>query len=109
MIEIGRLCVKTAGRDAAKKCIIVDILDKNFVLVDGETRRRKCNIMHLEPLETVVKIKKNAGHDEVIKEFSKIGIEIKEEKAKQKQAKTEKPSKTRKAKAKKEQIAQKKK
>ena len=57
MIEIGRLCIKTAGRDAGLKCIIVDILDDKFVLIDGETRRRKCNILHLEPLKDVVKIK----------------------------------------------------
>jgi large subunit ribosomal protein L14e len=63
MIEIGRLCVKTAGRDAGLKCIIVDILDDKFVLIDGETRRRKCNILHLEPLKDVIKIKKNASHD----------------------------------------------
>src|SRR3989344_3996604 len=59
MIEIGRLCLKTAGRDAGMKCVIVDILDDKFVLIDGQTRRRKCNILHLEPLKEVIKIKKN--------------------------------------------------
>ncbi|RLG55185.1 MAG: 50S ribosomal protein L14e, partial [Candidatus Hydrothermarchaeota archaeon] len=49
-IEIGRVCVKTAGREAGKRCVIVDIIDKNFVLVDGpEVQRRRCNIKHLEP------------------------------------------------------------
>jgi len=43
----GRICVKTAGRDAGLKCVIVDVLDDKFVLIDGETRRRKCNILHL--------------------------------------------------------------
>ncbi|MAG08197.1 50S ribosomal protein L14e, partial [Candidatus Woesearchaeota archaeon] len=47
--QIGRLVVKTAGRDAGKKALIVDSLDKSHVLIDGETRRRKCNIAHLEP------------------------------------------------------------
>ena len=47
MIEIGRLCVKIAGRDAGKKCVVVDVVNDNTVLIDGETRRRNCNIKHL--------------------------------------------------------------
>ena len=75
MIEIGRLCVKIAGRDAGNKCVVVDILDDKFVLIDGATRRRKCNILHLEPLNDVVKIAKNASHDEVSKAFKHLGID----------------------------------
>ena len=74
MIEIGRVCVKLAGRDAGKKCVIIDVLDHRFVLIDGETRRRKCNIMHLEPLSEVLKVSKNAPHHEVAKA---LGIEAK--------------------------------
>ena len=93
MIEIGRLCIKIAGRDAGLKCIIVDILDDKFVLIDGETRRRKCNILHLEPLKDVIKIKKNASHDEVKKEFEKLGLKVMETKPK---PKTQRPRKKRK-------------
>ncbi len=92
MIEVGRICIKTAGRDADLKCVIVDILDKNYVLIDGETRRRKCNIMHLEPLQETIEIKKEASHEEVKKEFEKLGLKIKETKAKEKK---EKPKKVR--------------
>ncbi len=84
MIEIGRLCVKLAGRDASKKCVIVDILDDKFVLIDGETRRRRCNILHLEPLTQVVKIKKNSSHEEVAKALKEIGVEARETKPKPK-------------------------
>jgi large subunit ribosomal protein L14e len=97
MIEIGRLCVKIAGRDARKKCVIVDVLDDNFVLIDGETRRRKCNIKHLEALDQVIKIKKNAAHSTIVSEFKKLDIEIKEKKSK---PKTKRPKKVRKKKAK---------
>ncbi|MBW2976684.1 50S ribosomal protein L14e [Candidatus Woesearchaeota archaeon] len=90
MIEIGRLCIKTAGRDAGLKCVVVDILDNRFVLIDGETRRRKCNILHLEPLEQTVKIKKKCSHEEVSKALKAIGIIARETKPKQK---TEKPRK----------------
>ena len=59
MIEIGRLCVKIAGRDAGLKCAVIEILDKNTVLIDGQTRRRKCNIRHLEPLKEKIDLKKH--------------------------------------------------
>ena len=84
MFEIGRLCIKIAGRDANKKCLVVDIIDDNFVLIDGQTRRRKCNIIHLEPLDKVVKIKKNDSHDNVVKELKKIKISVSEKKVKRK-------------------------
>ena len=93
MIEIGRLCVKLAGRDAGLKCVVVDILDDKFVLIDGETRRRKCNILHIEPLKDVIKIKTKASHEEIKKEFEKLGLKAWETKPKQK---TERPRKKRK-------------
>lgn len=98
MIEVGRLCIKTAGRDARKKCVIIEIIDNNFVLIDGQTRRKRCNIKHLEPLEKVIKIKKKASHADVVKEFKKLKIEIKETKAKPKK---ERPKKVRNVKEKK--------
>ncbi len=76
MIDIGRICVKIAGRDAGKKCVVIDVLDETTVLIDGETRRRKCNIMHLEPLDKTVEIKKNASHEEVAKVFESLGYGI---------------------------------
>ena len=93
MIEIGRLCVKIAGRDAGKKCVIIDILDDNYVLIDGETRRRKSNILHIEPLSQVIKIEKNASHEEVAKALKEIGIESRQTKPK---PSTQKPKKKRK-------------
>ena len=87
-IEIGRLCVKIAGRDAGKKCVIIDILDDKFVLIDGETRRRKCNVLHIEPLNQVIKIEKNSSHEDVSKALKEIGIETRITKPK---PKTQKP------------------
>jgi len=90
MFEIGRLCVKIAGRDAGLKCIVIDKIDDNYVLIDGQTRRRKCNIKHLEPIDKVLKVKKGLAHDEVLKELKKEGIEIKE-KVKRKKKTAAKP------------------
>ena len=94
-MEIGRLCVKIAGRDAGLKCVIVDIDDKGFLLIDGQTRRRKCNPRHLEPLNQTLELKKGAAHTLVVGAFKKLDIEIKETKAKPSK---ERPKKVRKTK-----------
>ncbi|PLW80465.1 50S ribosomal protein L14e [Candidatus Woesearchaeota archaeon] len=91
--EIGRLCVKIAGRDAGQKCIVIDNLEDNLVLIDGMTRRRKCNIAHLEPLNEIIKIKKGASEKEVGDAFKKMGMDIVAKKAKKA---TEKPKKAKK-------------
>ncbi len=98
MFQVGRLCVKIAGRDAGKKCLIVEVLDDNFVMIDGQTRRRKANIRHLEPLDKQLNIKKGASHKEVVDALKKEKIEVSEKKTK---TKTEKPKKQRKSKSKK--------
>jgi len=71
-IEIGRVCVKTVGREAGRKCVIVDIIDENFVLVTGPkqlsgVKRRRVNIKHIEPLDLVLNIPRGASDDEVLK------------------------------------------
>jgi len=67
MIEVGRVCVKIAGRDAKKRAVVIDVVDDNYVMIDGEVRRRKCNIKHLEPLDEKVEVKQNASSEEVYK------------------------------------------
>lgn len=93
-IGIGRMVVKIAGRDSGKKGIIVEILDDKYVLLDGETRRRKCNILHIEPLSQIVKIEKNATHEDVSKALKEIGLEARVTKPKPKIQKPVKKRKT---------------
>ena len=96
MFGIGQVCVKTAGRDAKKICVVVDVVDDKYVLIDGQTRRRKCNIIHLEPLGKKAEIKKNATNKEVVEALGKIGIKCEEKKDnKEKKDKTERPVKKR--------------
>jgi len=95
VLKIGRLCMKIAGRDSRNKCVIVDVVDDTYVLIDGQVRRKKCNIKHLEPLNQVLEIKKGAAHEEVVQAFKKLNIEIRERKSKEK---TERPRKQRKRK-----------
>lgn len=77
-IEIGRICVKTAGREAGKKCVIVDVIDKNFVLITGPTllnkvKRRRANIKQLEPTNEKVEIEKGAEDKEIVAAIDDIG------------------------------------
>jgi large subunit ribosomal protein L14e len=98
MFEVGRVCVKIAGRDAGKRCVIVDLIDKNFVMVDGETRRRKCNIRHLEATRTVVDLAKGAENKDVAAAMKSSGIEVAEKKLAVAAEKTAKPKRVRVAK-----------
>lgn len=84
MFETGRMCVKLAGRDAGLKCVVVDELDDGYVLIDGQTRRRKCNVKHLEPLSKTIDIKKGASHSEVKKAFQELDIKVRDTKPKKK-------------------------
>lgn len=101
VMEVGRVCAKIAGRDAQNKCVIVDIVDNNYVLIDGQVRRKRCNVRHLEPLQQIIDLKKGASHEEVIAVFKKLGIEVTDSKAKEAK---ERPRKQRKVK---EQVAEK--
>jgi len=71
-VEVGRICVKIAGREAGRKCVIVDVIDKNFVLVTGPqkvngVKRRRANINHVEPTERKVSIKRGASDEDIMK------------------------------------------
>lgn len=97
IFEPGRLCVKLAGRDAGRKCVVVEVTDATYVVVDGLTRRKKVNIKHLEPLPETIDIKSAASHEDVVAAFSKLGVEIPEKKSR---SPTERPKKQKKNKAK---------
>ncbi|MBD3164898.1 50S ribosomal protein L14e [Candidatus Woesearchaeota archaeon] len=97
MYDIGRICIKVAGRDAGNEAVIIDVLDDKFVMVDGNVRRRKCNIMHLEPSERKIDIKKGTSHEAIKKEFVRIGFPVWETKPRKT---AQRPKKTRKKKKK---------
>ena len=93
-MEIGQIIIKTCGRDSAQFGIVIDVIDDTYVLIDGNVRRKKCNIKHLEALDKVLKIKKNANSEEVKKALDKEGI--KSLKKGEKKEKKERVRKTRK-------------
>ena len=77
IFEVGRVCYKIAGRDAGKYCAVIKRIDSTYVEIDGQTRRRKCNISHLEPLDKTISIKENASSDVVAKALTELGFETK--------------------------------
>ena len=63
-IEVGRVCVKIAGREAGEKCVIVEIIDDKFVEVVGTNmKNRRCNIKHLEPVDETIEVKSDNVED----------------------------------------------
>ncbi len=97
MFEIGRVCLKIAGRDAGKYCIIIDVLDKNLVVIDGQTRRRKCNLLHLEPTNDLVKLSKGASNSEVVKALKNLKLDAEEKSDKEKKPSTVRQKKQKKS------------
>ena len=71
-LDVGRICIKLTGREAGSRCVIVDVIDRNYVLVTGPqemtgVRRRRVNMSHLKPLDEKVEIARNASDDEILK------------------------------------------
>ncbi|MDA1196539.1 MAG: hypothetical protein O2779_01080 [Nanoarchaeota archaeon] len=93
-MDIGSIVMKTAGRDAGKRAAIIEI-EGNMALIDGETRRRKTNLAHLEPTGQKVDLKKSASHDDVKKALESLKITVRDTKPK---TAGERPKKVRKAK-----------
>jgi large subunit ribosomal protein L14e len=74
--DVGRICVKLSGREAGKKCVVLDVIDKNFALITGppkltEVKRRRVNAQHIEATQQHVEIKKGATDEEVMKALEK--------------------------------------
>ena len=56
-MQVGRVCIKTKGRDSGEKVVITKLIDENFVMIRSPVRKkgdRKCAVLHLEPTDTVV-------------------------------------------------------
>ena len=77
-IEVGRICVKLTGREAGRKCVIVDVMDKSFILITGPktvtgVKRRRVNINHIEPFQDKIEIKRGASDEEVVEVLKAAG------------------------------------
>ena len=84
IFEVGRVCIKNKGKDKGKVCVVVSIIDKRFVMVDGLLKRRRSNVSHLVPTNNIIKVSKNSSKDEILKKLleKKIISEIPKRKEK---------------------------
>jgi len=88
-LEVGRVCLKIAGREAGKYAVVIKPAgkgkgkdEKSFVLVTGPklltgVKRRKCNIDHLKATEYKLELAENATDEQVIAGYEKAGLIIK--------------------------------
>ena len=76
VLDIGRVCMKIAGRDSNKIAVVIKKLDDNHVLIEGNVRRKKCNIKHLEPLNKILNIKEEETGDKIRELLEKEGFKI---------------------------------
>ena len=87
VLEVGRICMKIAGREGGKYCAVIkaagkDKNEKSFVFVTGPklltgVKRRKCNIEHLQATEYKLEISPDASDEQVISAYEKAGLVIK--------------------------------
>lgn len=65
-MDIGRVCLKTKGREQGERCVVIDVVDRNFVVIVGpNVKRRRVNMTHIKPLDETVAIQRNATDEEV--------------------------------------------
>ena len=66
-MDIGRVCLKTKGREQGERCVVLDVIDRNFVIVVGpNVKRRRVNMNHIRPLDEAVELQRNATDEEAI-------------------------------------------
>jgi len=67
-MEIGQVCIKTRGRAAGRSVVVLSKTKEGKVLVDGaKVKRKECNVLHLFPINEIVKVKEEESHEGVLK------------------------------------------
>jgi large subunit ribosomal protein L14e len=68
LMEIGQVCIKTKGREAGKMVAVLSKPKAGRVLVDGpKAKRKQCNVLHLFPVNEIIKVKEEESHEGVLK------------------------------------------
>ncbi len=102
MVNLGDVVFKIAGRDAGQLGVVVDVLDQTYVLIDGCTRKRKCNLKHLVFLNKQIKFKKTMNSQDIVVSLKELGFTFPEIKKGEARVKKERPKQLRKVATKKE-------
>ncbi len=77
-IDVGMICIKTVGKEAGKKCVVMDIIDKNFAIITGPkevtgVKRRRVGIKHLLLTGEAVDVKEGMSDEELVSVLKKSG------------------------------------
>ncbi len=56
MMDVGRVCVVRAGRNAGVRVVITEVIDDNFVRVVGPGIEKRMNKRHLIPTDRVLDV-----------------------------------------------------
>jgi len=66
-MEPGMVCIKTHGKEAGKKAVVLEYDKKaGIAVIEGpHLKKRKCNAKHLLPTGKKVSVKKNATKKEL--------------------------------------------
>lgn len=71
-MDIGQICIKTKGREAGRRVVVLSKAKDGRVLIDGsKVKRKNCNVLHLFPTNQKIDIKSEAKHEDVIKALEK--------------------------------------
>jgi large subunit ribosomal protein L14e len=78
-LPTGRVCMKIAGRESGKYCVVLKKENEAFALVTGPkiltgVKKRRCNVEHLEPLPHTLEINENSSDEEIIAAYRKAGL-----------------------------------
>jgi len=75
IMDVGRLCRITCGRNALDYCVILEKGKGNDVMIQGvSTKNKKINVKHLEPTPNEIKVKKTLSSDDIIKALNDAGL-----------------------------------
>lgn len=70
-ITAGMICVKTTGKDAGQRVLVIE-LEKDHAIIEGKgIKRKKCGLKHLFPTKQKMTVSKTAKHDEIVQMLSK--------------------------------------
>jgi large subunit ribosomal protein L14e len=69
IMEAGRICIKTTGKEAGKKIVVIKTEGKeNKAVIEGiGIKRKNCNIRHLFPTKEKINITEKTSKEEILK------------------------------------------
>jgi len=81
-ISVGKIVTKIMGREAGRRAVVTQLIDRNFVEITGPVeltgvKRRRVNINHIEPSDYNLDIK-NGSDDATVTKAINADSDIKE-------------------------------